>query len=90
MYAQIPQGFTHGEFHEDGEGLARTGGAARGTALTHLSRKVNVLDLAKISGHRDLKILSTVYYRDTPDQIAARLALPSAKRRRSPTDGSGA
>ena len=46
---------------------------ARATALTHLSRKVDVLTLARISRHRDLKILMTRYYRETPTQIAARL-----------------
>jgi integrase len=60
---------------------------ARATALTHLSRKVNVLDLAKISGHRDLKILSNVYYRDSPEQIAQRLALPKSRLQQRPIDG---
>jgi integrase len=45
----------------------------RGTALTHLSKKVDVLTLARISRHRDLKILMNHYYRETSDQIAARL-----------------
>ncbi len=43
----------------------------RGTALTHLSRKVGVLTLAKISRHKDLSLLSNVYYRETADQISA-------------------
>ena len=42
----------------------------RGTALTHLSRKVDVLTLAKISRHKDLSLLSNVYYRQTADSIA--------------------
>lgn len=46
---------------------------ARATALTHLSRKVDVLTLSKISRHRDLRILQQVYYRETAEQIAARL-----------------
>jgi len=41
--------------------------------LTHLAKKVDVLTLAKISRHRDLKILMAHYYRETPDQIAARI-----------------
>lgn len=45
----------------------------RGTALTHLSKKVDVLTLAKISRHKDLSLLSNVYYRATADQIAARI-----------------
>ena len=45
----------------------------RGTALTHLSRKVDVLTLAKISRHKDLSLLSNVYYRETAEQISARL-----------------
>ena len=46
---------------------------ARATALTHLSRKVDVLTLAKISRHKDLSLLSNVYYRERADQIAARI-----------------
>lgn len=45
----------------------------RGTALTHLSRKVDVLTLAKISRHKDLSLLSNVYYRATADEIAAKI-----------------
>lgn len=45
----------------------------RATALTHLSKKVGVLDLAKISRHKNINLLSNVYYRATPDQIAAKL-----------------
>lgn len=46
---------------------------SRGTALTRMSQHVDVLTLARISGHRDLKVLMDVYYRTTPQQIAARL-----------------
>lgn len=49
---------------------------SRATALTHLSRRVDALTLARISGHRDLRMLLEVYYRETPEQIAARLASP--------------
>ena len=45
----------------------------RGTALTHLARKVDVLTLAKISRHKNLSLLSNVYYRETADSIAARI-----------------
>lgn len=45
----------------------------RGTALTHLSRKVDVLTLAKISRHKNLSLLSNVYYRASAESIAARI-----------------
>jgi integrase len=46
---------------------------ARATALTLLARRVDVLTLARISGHKNLKMLSEVYYRETPEEIATRL-----------------
>lgn len=46
---------------------------SRAAALTMLSRRVDVMTLAKISGHRDLRILQNVYYRETAADIAARL-----------------
>lgn len=46
---------------------------ARATALTHLARKVDVLTLAKISRHKDVSLLSNVYYRERPEDIAARI-----------------
>lgn len=46
---------------------------SRATALTMLSRKVDVLTLSRISRHRDINILQRKYYRETPEQIAARL-----------------
>lgn len=46
---------------------------SRATALTLLSRKVDVMTLAKISRHQDLRTLQQVYYRETAEQIAARL-----------------
>lgn len=45
----------------------------RGSALTWLSRRVDVLTLARISRHQDLRLLSQVYYRESAAQIAARL-----------------
>jgi len=47
---------------------------ARATAITHLSRRVDPLTLAKISGHRDLRILMSRYYRETEEHIAQRMA----------------
>jgi integrase len=46
---------------------------ARATALTLMSKRVDVLTLAKISRHKDLRILQNTYYRETAEEIAARL-----------------
>jgi integrase len=46
---------------------------SRATALTLLSRRVDVLTLAKISRHKDVSLLLNVYYRESAEQIAARL-----------------
>ncbi len=45
----------------------------RAEALTRLAAKVDVMTLARISGHKDLRILMSTYYRETAEQIAARL-----------------
>ena len=45
----------------------------RATALTRMASKLSVLELAKVSGHKDLKMLSTVYYREDPANLAAKL-----------------
>lgn len=45
---------------------------ARATALTRMSKKVDVLTLARISGHKDINELLT-YYRESPQQIAKKL-----------------
>ena len=42
----------------------------RAEALTRMSKKVEVLTLAKISGHRDLKILLNTYYRESMEAVA--------------------
>jgi integrase len=55
---------------------------ARATALTALSRRVDVLTLARISGHKNLQLLLSVYYRETAAEIAARLASPTRSRQR--------
>jgi len=44
----------------------------RHEAITRLARKLDVLDLARMVGTRDLKVLM-VYYNATPSEIAARL-----------------
>lgn len=46
---------------------------ARAAALTRFSRKVDVLELARISGHKDLRTLLHVYYRLSSEDIAGRL-----------------
>lgn len=45
--------------------------AAQAAAL--LSRRMDVLTLARISRHKDLKILMAHYYRESAEQIAARI-----------------
>lgn len=46
---------------------------SRATAITLLSRKVDVMTLARISRHKDLRLLQQVYYREAAEEIAARL-----------------
>lgn len=46
---------------------------SRAEALTRLARKVDVMTLAKISGHKDLRVLQNAYYRESAAEIAARL-----------------
>lgn len=58
---------------KEGEAGGLTFHDSRATALTHLARKVDVLTLSKISRHRDINILRRKYYRETAEQIAARL-----------------
>lgn len=46
---------------------------SRASALTWLSRRYDVMTLARISRHKNLKILMNTYYRETAEEIAARL-----------------
>lgn len=46
---------------------------SRAEALTLMSRRVDVMTLARISGHKDLRTLMDAYYRESADDIAARL-----------------
>lgn len=46
---------------------------SRASALTWLSRRVDVMTLARISRHKNLRTLMDSYYRETAEQIAARL-----------------
>ena len=45
---------------------------ARATFCTHMARRVDVMTLTKITGHKDPKQLMT-YYRESAESIAARL-----------------
>lgn len=45
----------------------------RAAALTWLSKRYDVMTLAKISGHKDIQQLFDTYYRETEEEIAARL-----------------
>ena len=49
---------------------------ARREALTRLALKLDVLALAKMSGHRDLRILLDVYYAPTTASLADRIDAP--------------
>ena len=44
----------------------------RHAAITRLAKKLNVLDLTRIVGHRDLRMLQ-VYYNESAKDIAAKL-----------------
>lgn len=46
---------------------------SRADALTRLARRVDVMTLARISGHRDLSQLLDAYYRESAAPIAARI-----------------
>jgi len=50
---------------------------SRALALTRLSKKLNIMQLARVSGHRDLSILQNVYYRESVTDIAALLDRPN-------------
>jgi integrase len=46
---------------------------ARASALTWLSRREDVMTLARISRHKNMKILMDTYYRETAESIADRI-----------------
>jgi len=46
---------------------------SRASALTWLSRRYDVMTLARVSRHKNLRTLMDTYYRETAKQIAARL-----------------
>lgn len=45
---------------------------SRATAITRLAKRLDVLELARMVGHRDLRMLQ-VYYRETAEELAAKL-----------------
>ena len=45
---------------------------SRATAVTRLAKRLDILDLARMIGHRDIRSLS-VYYRATAADIARKL-----------------
>jgi integrase len=44
----------------------------RAEAITRLAKKVDILTLARISGHRDMRMLQ-IYYRESVEDIAKRI-----------------
>lgn len=46
---------------------------SRADNLTRMARKVDVMTLARISGHKNIKLLFDTYYRETASEIAARI-----------------
>ena len=46
---------------------------SRATALTLLSKKVDVMTLARISRHKDINLLFNTYYRASTDEIAQKI-----------------
>ena len=46
---------------------------ARRTALTRLAKRLDVLELARMSGHKDLKLLLDVYYRPDINDLSDKL-----------------
>lgn len=59
--ACIKAGVKNAHFHD-----------ARATALTRLAKKLSVLELARMVGHRDIRSLQ-IYYRETADELALKL-----------------
>lgn len=46
---------------------------SRGTALTRLAKILTPFELAKVSGHRDLRILLQTYFRESAENIAEKI-----------------
>jgi integrase len=81
LYAKLPEGFDLADGTRDGSfrtarekaGLSGfTFHDSRAVALTRLSKKLNVMELARMIGHRDPRSLM-IYYRQAAEDIAAKL-----------------
>lgn len=81
LYAKVPNGFTltaatldaSFRWARDNSGLhGFTFHDSRATACTRLAKVVDVLTLARILGHRDIRSLQ-IYYRETAESIADRI-----------------
>ncbi|CPH88023.1 integrase [Bordetella pertussis] len=63
-------------YFRQGKAIAEVDGAtfhdARATALTRLSKKLSILELARMVGHRDPRSLM-IYYRESAADIAKKL-----------------
>jgi integrase len=46
---------------------------SRADALTRMARKMDVMTLARVSGHRDLRQLLDAYFRESASDIAKRI-----------------
>lgn len=69
--AQLDALFRKGRNRAGVEGL--TFHDSRREALTRLAKRFGVMELAKISGHMDLRILQNTYYAPTAEYLAARM-----------------
>lgn len=81
LFGKVPTGFTVSSASRDALFRAARDAAglsgftfhdSRALALTRLSRRLDVLTLARVVGHRDPRSLM-VYYRESAEDIAARL-----------------
>lgn len=81
LFAKVPGGFTVTDRTRDAsfrKARIRAGlngftfHDSRAVALTRLSRKLNVMELARVIGHRDPRSLM-IYYRESAETLAAKL-----------------
>ena len=81
LFAKVPGGFTVTDRTRDAsfrKARVRAGlngftfHDSRAVALTRLSKKLNVMELARVIGHRDPRSLM-IYYRESAENLAAKL-----------------
>lgn len=81
LFAKVPGGFTVADSTRDASfrkareraGLSGfTFHDSRAVALTRLSKRLNVMELARVIGHRDPRSLM-IYYRESAEDLAAKL-----------------